>query len=161
MKAYLIQLLFSLLPDTRCFGFKVFLLRLRGYQIGPNVRVVSSVKLKVKYLSVGDNTYISHDTLIQGGDVPVRIGRYVDIAPRCVILTGRHAIGDSTHRAGPGRSESITIGDGTWIGASSTILGGVRIGEGCLIAAGSLVREDVDENWLVAGVPARMKRRLS
>jgi acetyltransferase-like isoleucine patch superfamily enzyme len=160
VKSYLLQLLFSLLPDTRLYGFKAYLLRARGFQIGDNVRVVSSAKLKLRYLSVGDNTFISHDTLIQGGDVVVQIGRNVDIAPRCVIVTGTHELGDSARRAGKGRSESVTIGDGTWIGTSSTILGGVHIGRGCLIAAGSLVRDDVDDNCLVAGVPARFKRKL-
>jgi acetyltransferase-like isoleucine patch superfamily enzyme len=160
MLSYIVQSIFPLLPDTRLFRFKAALLRLRGFQIGHNVRVVSSVKLKLRYLSVGDNTYISHDTLIEGGDVLVQIGQNVDIAPRCVILTGTHEIGDSTHRAGKGKSESVIIGNGTWIGAHSTILGGVCIGQGCVIAAGSLVREDIDDNCLVAGVPARVIREL-
>jgi maltose O-acetyltransferase len=160
MFSFIIQFLFSLLPDTRFFRLKAFLLRLRGFQVGENVRVVSSAKLKLKYLSLGNNTYISHDTLIQGGDVAVRIGKNVDIAPRCVIVSGTHEIGDSIHRAGKGKSERIVIGDGTWVGAHSTILGGVRIGRGCIIAAGSLVREDVEDDCLVAGVPAKVIRKL-
>lgn len=160
MLSYLIQLLFSVLPDTRLYRFKAFLLRLRGFQIGDNVRVTSSVKIKLKHLSVRDNTFIGHETLITGGDALVQIGQNVDIAPRCVIIAGTHEIGDSTHRAGKGESLDITIGGGTWIGAHSTILGGVCIGRGCVIAAGSLVREDVDNNCLVAGVPAKVARRL-
>lgn len=160
MLSYIIQMLFSLLPDTRLYRFKAYLLRLRGFTIGDNVRVVSSAKLKLKYLSVGENTFISHDTLIQGGDVLVQIGKNVDIAPRCIIAFGTHEIGDASHRAGQGESRSVTIGDGTWIGAHSTILGGVNIGKGCIIAAGSLVREDVPDNIMVAGVPARFKRFL-
>lgn len=160
MLSYMIQFLFSVLPDTRLFPLKGFLLRLRGFHIGKNVRIVSSAKLKLKYLSVGDNIYINHDTLIQGGDVLVQIGKNVDVAPRCVIVTGTHEIGDSMHRAGKGKSESIVIGDGTWAGAHSTILGGVRIGRGCIIAAGSLVREDIEDNCLVAGIPAKVIRKL-
>jgi maltose O-acetyltransferase len=160
MLSYMIQLLFSILPDTRLYQFKAFLLRLRGFQIGNNVRVVSSVKLKLRYLSVGDNTFISHDTLIAGGDALVQIGQNVDIAPRCVIVTGAHEIGDSTHRAGKEGSQSIIIGDGTWIGANSTILGGVCIGHGCVVAAGSLVCENIDRDCLVAGVPAKVIRKL-
>jgi acetyltransferase-like isoleucine patch superfamily enzyme len=160
LKSYIIQFLFSVLPDTRLYRFKAFLLRLRGFQIGDNVRVVSSVKLKLKYLSVEDNSFIGHETLIAGGDALVQIGQNVGIAPRCVIITGTHEIGDSTNRAGEGKSESIIIGDGTWIGAHSTILGGVCIGHGCVIAAGSLVCEDIDDNRLVAGVPAKVIRKL-
>jgi acetyltransferase-like isoleucine patch superfamily enzyme len=160
MISYLIQVIFAALPDTRFFEIKSFLLRLRGFKVGKNVRVVSSVKLKVKYLSIGDNTYISFDTLIEGGDVLIQIGRNVDIAPRCVIVSGTHKIGGSNHRAGEGMSHPITIGDGTWIGAASTLLGGICIGKGCVIAAGSLVRENIDENCLVAGVPAKVIRKF-
>ena len=149
-----------MLPDTRLFRFKTYLLRLRGFQVGDNVMVVSSVKIKLKHFSVRDNTFIGHETLITGGDALVQIGQNVDIAPRCVIVSGTHEIGVSQHRAGIGKSEDITIGDGTWIGAHSTILGGVCIGQGCVIAAGSLVREDIDDNCLVAGVPARVIQRL-
>lgn len=159
--SFLVQLLFSLLPDTRLYGFKAFLLRLRGFDIGTNVRVVSSVKIKLRSLSIGDNSFIGHETLIIGGNAFVQIGRNVDIAPRCLIITGTHKIGGTVHRAGEGESCDIIIGDGTWIGAHSTILGGVHIGRGCVIGAGSLVREDVEDNSLVAGVPAKFIRKLS
>lgn len=158
--SYIIQFLFSLLPDTRFFRFKAILLRLRGFEIGANVRVVSSAKIKLRRLSIGDNSWIGHETLIEGGDALVYIGKNVDIAPRCVIITGTHKIGDKTHRAGEGESHDIIIGDGTWVGAHSTILGGIQIGQGCVIGAGSLVRENVEDNSLVAGVPAKLIRRL-
>jgi maltose O-acetyltransferase len=118
------------------------------------------VKIKLKKLSVDDNTFIGHETLIEGGDALVKIGKNIDIAPRCTIITGTHEIGDSTHRAGRGKSERIIIGDGTWVGANSTILGGVCIGQGCVIAAGSLIHENIDDNRLVAGVPAKTIRKL-
>lgn len=161
MISYLLQFIFSILPDSRFYPLKTYLLRMRGYEIGNNVRVISSVKFKLKKLSIGDNTFISYETLIEGGDAWVVIGKNVDIAPRCVIISGSHEIGDTFHRAGKGFSKDIQIGDGTWIGANSTILGGVTIGKGCLIAAGSLVREDVEDNTMVAGVPARMMRKLA
>jgi len=158
--SYVSQLTFCILPDTRLYGLKTFLLRIRGFDIGRNVRVVSSVKLKLKMLSVGDNSFIGHDTLIEGGNAYVRIGKNVDIAPRCVIVTGTHEIGVSKHRAGIGKSEDVMIGDGTWIGAHSTILGGTSIGQGCIIGAGSLVHGNIDDNCLVAGVPAKFIRGL-
>jgi len=45
MWSYIIQFLFSLLSETRMHGFKAFLLRLRGFKIGQNVQVVSSVDI--------------------------------------------------------------------------------------------------------------------
>jgi acetyltransferase-like isoleucine patch superfamily enzyme len=160
MRSYLIQLLFSLLPDTRGFRFKAWLLRRRGFQIGYSVKVASSAKFKLKCLSVGDNTYINCETFIGGGDATVQIGRDVDIAPRCMIVTGTHRLGEASHRAGKGVSRDIVIGDGTWIGANSTILGGVHIGQGCVIAAGSVVRENLEDNCLFISLPKRVKRQL-
>jgi acetyltransferase-like isoleucine patch superfamily enzyme len=142
------------------YAFKAYLLGLRGFNIGENVRVVSSVKIKLRHLSIGSNTFIGFETLIEGGNAWVNIGKNVDIAPRCAILTGSHDIGNSDHRAGKGKSNDIMIGDGTWICASSTILGGVHIGKGCIVAAGSLVREDIEDNSLVAGVPAKTIKKL-
>ena len=49
---------------------------------------------------------------------------------------------------------------GTWIGANAIVLPGVRIGEGCVIAAGSVVVNDCEDNSLYAGVPARFIRKL-
>ncbi len=161
MFAYFLQIIFPLLPENHLFPFKAFLLRSRGYMIGKNVKVASSVKIKLKYLSIGDNSYINFDTLITGGDVLIQIGNNVDIAPRCSIISGSHEIAGSSHRAGKGLSLPITIGDGTWIGAQSTILGGVTIGPGCVIGAGSLVRDDIPENSFAAGVPAKIIRKLT
>jgi maltose O-acetyltransferase len=53
------------------------------------------------------------------------------------------------------------INDGCWIGAGSRILGGVNIGPGAVVAAGSIVTCDVPANVLVAGVPARVKKNLA
>lgn len=58
-------------------------------------------------------------------------------------------------------SAPITIEDGCWIGASVTILPGVRIGKGCVIAAGAVVTHDVEDNTLVGGVPAKVIKELS
>lgn len=55
---------------------------------------------------------------------------------------------------------NIEVGDGVWIGANSTILPGIVIGEGSVIGAGSVVTKDVDPDVVVAGNPARVIKRL-
>jgi maltose O-acetyltransferase len=162
MLSYLIQLLFRLIPETRFFALKSFLLRLRGFQIGSNVMVFSSAVFRLKHLSIGDDSRIGSDTMIAGGDEWVHIGRNVGIGPRCVIVNGTHEIGDATHRSGRGYCKTITIGDGSTVFTHATILGGATIGRGCIVAAGSLVREDtvIEDNCLVAGVPAKVIRHL-
>ena len=165
MLSYLIQLLFQFLPETRLFGLKRYLLRLRGYDIGENVRITSSSTFLLKYLAIGRNTWIGHETLIAGGDAWIKIGQNVDIGPRCVIINGTHRIHDGIdlkRRSGEGKSLEIVIGDGSWIGANSTILGGASIGRGSLIGAGSLILENqnIEDNCLFAGVPAKFIKRF-
>jgi maltose O-acetyltransferase len=91
---------------------------------------------------------------------PVTVGRNVHIAPGCRLLTATHAIGGPDCRAGAWSCEPITIGDGSWLGGSVTVLPGVTIGNGCVVAAGSVVTRDCEPNGLYAGVPATRKRDL-
>jgi acetyltransferase-like isoleucine patch superfamily enzyme len=82
--------------------------------------------------------------------------------PNVTILTGDHEI----ERVGIpmcfvkdkslSRSAGVHICDDVWIGANSTILKGVHIGEGAVVAAGSLVNKDVPRYSIVAGVPAKV-----
>lgn len=54
----------------------------------------------------------------------------------------------------------ITVGDGAWIGANCTILPGVTIGRGAVVAAGSVVTKSIGDNEMYAGVPAKLIRVL-
>jgi acetyltransferase-like isoleucine patch superfamily enzyme len=54
----------------------------------------------------------------------------------------------------------IIIGDGVWIASRVTVLPGVFIGDGSVVAAGAVVSRDVAPNTMVAGVPARLVREL-
>jgi len=71
-----------------------------------------------------------------------------------------HVIRDSKQRAGKNVYSDINVGTGVWIGAKVTVLPGVTIGNGCVIAAGSVVTFDCEDNCLYAGNPARKKRLL-
>ena len=55
----------------------------------------------------------------------------------------------------------IVLGKNVWIGSNSTILQGVTIGDGAIIAAGSVVTKDVAANTIVGGVPARFIRDIN
>lgn len=57
-------------------------------------------------------------------------------------------------------AKEIVIGPDCWIGGSAIILGGVTIGEGCTVGAGSVVTKDVEPYTVVAGNPARVIKRL-
>ena len=58
-------------------------------------------------------------------------------------------------------TKPIVVGDNCWFGANVSVMQGVTIGAGCVIAAGSVVTKDVPENCMVAGVPATIKKRIN
>ncbi len=152
----------ALPPATRCFTLKRCLLRIAGHTVGSNVRICSSVAILVQgRLVVGDDAWIGHQTMIVGGEADVRIGSRVDIAPRVLIATGTHEVLLGRGKAaGAGYSSPVVIGNGVWVGANATILGGSVIGECSIVAAGSVVRGEFPRRSLIAGVPATVVRRL-
>jgi acetyltransferase-like isoleucine patch superfamily enzyme len=156
-RLYVLNGLFPLLPPTRCFALKRFLLRWAGAQIGHNVRIASSAKFHlIGNLSIGDNTWIGEYTLIVGGDAEIAIGSNVDIGPRVTIVTGSHELFAAPNRAaGPGFSKPISIEDGVWIGANSTVLGGAKLENCSVVGAGALVKGLVSSRSIVGGVPAK------
>lgn len=159
---YISQLIFKLLPETRCFRLKRFLLRASGVSLGRNVRICSSVRiLGNKTLQIGENTWIGHGTIIVCSET-VSIGSNVNIAPMCYIGTGTHEItpsGDSI--AGRGISFPIIIKDGVWLCARSTVLAGSKIGTKSIVAAGAVVKGKVEDFELVGGVPAQHIKSFS
>nr|WP_302050579.1 DapH/DapD/GlmU-related protein [Methylobacter tundripaludum] len=94
-------------------------------------------------------------------EVPILIGERCDIGPAVEFITGGHIIGTASRRAGTGTAKPIVINNGCWIGAGSRILGGVNIGPGAVVAAGSVVTRDVPADVLVGGVPAVFKKKLT
>lgn len=110
-------------------------------------------------LSVGARTFINYGCFfdLNAGTV---IGEECSIGYQVFFVTAGHEIGPPNHRAGEETARPIVVGDGAWIGARVTILPGVRIGEGCVIAAGSVVTRDCEAHHVYAGVPAVRKRAL-
>lgn len=115
-------------------------------------------------ISVGSGTTINRGCRFYAShhhkDVRIRIGNHVAVAPEVSFFAAGH---DYTQLSLPDTAASITVGDHVWIGARSVILQGVNIGEGAVIAAGSIVTKDVPPYTVVAGVPAQVikKRELN
>lgn len=88
------------------------------------------------------------------------IGDHVRIAAHCVIVPANHGIAlDAGLIADqPLTRRGIRIGDNVWIGAGVRILDGADIGEGCVVAAGSVVRGRLEPNGIYAGMPAKLVR---
>jgi len=100
---------------------------------------------------IGSNTYIGDRTEIHAGR-KVEIGNGCDISWDCNILDrDYHKLDSDTESIKP-----VKICDNVWIGCGCTILKGVTVGEGAVIAAGSVVTRDVAPHTLVGGNPARL-----
>lgn len=119
---------------------------------------------KKNLLEIGDDSYLGHAVQVISGSW-ITIGKHVLIANR-VTLNGYsgHPL-DPIRRAGgePPEAEGaapIIVGDYVWIGNDATVLAGVTIGRGAVVASGAVVTRDVPELSIVAGVPARVVRTL-
>ena len=119
----------------------------------------------IRYMSkveIGSGTTINRGCRLLAShfykDVRIVIGNHVAVAPEVCLLAAGH---NYKKKDLPDTAASIIIGDYVWIGARSIILQGVTVGEGAVIAAGSVVTKDVPPYSIVAGAPAKViKKRL-
>jgi maltose O-acetyltransferase len=105
----------------------------------------------------GENCWIGTGLTIHGNGT-VTMGSCCDIGPDVTFLTGSHELGDANRRAGKGKTFDVTIGNGVWVGARSTVM--ADVGDGSAVAACACVSKTVGENLLVGGVPAKIIREL-
>ncbi len=120
-------------------------------ELGNEVTISSSFKILNKgTLKIGDQTYINPNSII-------RIENGLTIGNHCAISWGVTMMDHDAHEMeGKREARPISIGSHVWIGANATILKGVTIGDGCVVAAGAVVSKSFGPNQLIGGVPARM-----
>jgi len=131
--------------------------------IGDRTAIWPDVKLsclgsagKIARLKIGSRCSIGDRTEIHCGE-SVFIGDRVIIAWDCNILDrDYHSVDDQEERTSP-----VVIGSDVWIGCRSIVLKGVSIGDGAVVAAGSVVTKDVPAYTLVAGNPAQIKKKVT
>ena len=126
-------------------------------EIGNYVRIWPDVKLSVQgkespaTLRIGNNVSIGDRTEIHCGE-KICSGDNTLISWDCCILDRDYHAFNAQNEV----TKSVTIGKNVWVGCRSMILKGVTIGDGAVIAAGSVVTKDVPEKCLVAGNPAKV-----
>jgi acetyltransferase-like isoleucine patch superfamily enzyme len=149
-------------PLTRCFGLRAWILRKRGIRIGQGARIAGGSRFIGRgRMTVGAQTWLGpYGLYVTHPDASIQIGARCDIAPEVCFVTGTHDFGDAGRRAGRGKALPILVGDGCWLGARVTVLGGASIGDGAIIAAGAVVAADIPPHTLAGGVPAKVIRHL-
>ena len=117
------------------------------------------------YFDYGIHTHFSEDVFVNHGCYfmdggTIFIGKNVFIGPFCGFYTASHPMNFTDRNKGLERALPIHIGDNCWLGAKVSVLQGVTIGSGCVIAAGSVVTKNLPDNCLAAGVPASVKKYI-
>ena len=107
-------------------------------------------------MEFGDRVFVNSGAVILAFD-RITVGDDVAIASEVFISdSDNHPLADRPMRQAP-----VTIGDGSWIATRAMVLAGVTIGRRAVVGAGSLVIDDVPDDTLVGGVPARPIRKLT
>lgn len=116
-------------------------------------------------VEIGDNAVIMMGAVINIG-AEIGAGTMIDMG---AILGGRAIVGKNSHvgagavLAGviePASAEPVRVGNNVLIGANAVVIEGVQIGNGSVVAAGAIVTQDVPENVVIAGVPARVIKEI-
>jgi acetyltransferase-like isoleucine patch superfamily enzyme len=148
-------------PAQRWFDTQSIIVQLEACAaLGRGVNVKGPFRLGDPAVTrIGDDLSINQRFLVKGGG-PVEIGSHVHFAADVVFITTNHNFDqpaslpyDATRIDKP-----IVVGDCVWFGERVTVIPGVTIGEGAVIAAGSVVTRDVPALAVVGGAPAKVIR---
>jgi acetyltransferase-like isoleucine patch superfamily enzyme len=127
--------------------------RRMGMQLPRNARIHRGLELRgAPNVAIGEGSVIGFDAILDGRS-GIRIGRHVNVSSGAAIWTLQHDHRDPAFGA---YGAPVVIGDRAWISFRATILPGVTVGEGAVVAAGAVVTKDVPAYAIAAGVPARV-----
>ena len=131
---------------------------------GKKVTIGKKCEITWENVYAGNNVHIGSGCRFLSTRAAIRIGDHVMFGPNVTIITGDHRIDilnkpmcqvtDQEKR--PEDDQDVVFEGDNWIGANATILKGVTIGKGSVIAAGAIVTKDVPEYAIVGGNPAKV-----
>jgi len=129
------------------------IIKLKFKSVGRSTNFLMGVEFRQpKNISIGNNSVVNKRVLLDGRGGKLVIGNNVDIAQETNIWTLEHDVHDDFHIDKGG---DVIIEDYVWIASRVTILPGVRIGRGAVVAANSVVTKDVEAMSIVGGIPAK------
>jgi acetyltransferase-like isoleucine patch superfamily enzyme len=130
----------------------------KGVGLDDGVTLLCSGDRRRDKLVLGRECYVNRYTIL---DAHVRsdVGARAMIGPHCYITDSEHGFkpGEAVMDQ-PMTSAPVIIGEGAWIGTRVTVKGGVRIGRGAIVGVGAVVEQDIPDNAIAVGAPARVVR---
>lgn len=131
-------------------SFKCWVLRLFGAQVGVGVVIKPRVNIHFPWkLRLGDHSWIGEESWILNFEF-IDVGAHVCISQRAFLCGGNHDYRKPDFRY---RNAPIAIDDGAWVGASSFVAPGVKLGTNCVVTAGSVVVSDLPSGMVCRGNP--------
>lgn len=139
------------------------LIRNEGFiEFDNEVRVWSNINRAKIFVEKGASLKVGKNSRINGVHISVSnkvvIGQNVRMAPYTIIMDSDYH--DVNDHFSEGARSPVIIKDNVWLALRSVVLKGVTIGEGAVVAAGALVTKDVPPYTVVAGVPAKVIKKL-
>ena len=132
-------------------SLKVSLLKLFGAKVGKGVNIKPMVYIKFPWrLEIGNHVWIGEKVWI-ANEALVKIGNHVCISHECLIMTGGHNFKKKYFDV---YANPITIEDGVWLGAQSSVGGGITIGSHAVLAMKSVANKDLEPYGIYRGNPA-------
>lgn len=129
-------------------------------ELNEGVTVLSPVYFDYGSLTMlGAGTFVNHGCYFMDGG-GITIGQNCFIGPFTGFYTATHPTDYARRNQGLEWAKPIRVGDNCWFGANCSVMPGVTIGNGCVIAAGSVVTKDIPDNSIAAGVPAVVKKKI-
>ena len=133
---------------------------IKNVKVGVSFRVCPGVKIFTEnggVIYIGDNFFANFGCFFSSDNAKIIIGNNCLVGPDVVLINTNHGISKKELiRLQKNISADIIIGNDVWIGSKSVILPGVTIGDGAVVAAGSIVNKDVAPYTIVGGVPAKL-----
>jgi acetyltransferase-like isoleucine patch superfamily enzyme len=146
-------LLNSFVGRIPVFRLRMAAYRLLGLRVGSESSILMATEFyAARHVSIGRHTVINPHCYLDGRG-GLTIGDNVNISSHVVIVAGTHDIHDGAEFSGSVRP--ICIEDYAWLCTRCTILAGVTVGRGAVVAAGAVVTHAVPPFTVVGGVPAR------
>jgi len=139
---------------------RTWLMRRLGFDVARDACIWANCSFRSRNIKIGSEVFINYGFFFDGSDLLV-IGNKVRIGQFVRIITSSHVIGPASQRCTlEAATAPVRVEDGCWIGSGVTILPGVTVRQGCVIAACSLVTTTTEPNGLYAGTPARRIKDL-